>query len=321
MLHIHQQQKATFFVSITLLCLIITSSIRLNAQLTEKNYKIFDVRANKEVTLQDIADDMETHDVLFFGEEHNDSVTHFLEFKMLEILYQTYNDKVSLSMEMFERDVQPIMNEYLTGTIREKNFIKDARAWKNYRDYKPMVEFAKKNQLDVICANAAGRYTNLVGRKGQEALMMLPYESSKNFAPVPFDTASGAYYDKLTALTSHEVVNTKDTSTNKVAMPPSMEGFNMILSQSLWDATMAFSIAHYLKENRKSKVLQINGRFHSDEGFAVVTQLKKYRPKTSMLIISSTTDDSFPNIDWSQYKDQGDYIIITDPSVPRSYAD
>jgi uncharacterized iron-regulated protein len=84
---------------------------------------------------------------------------------------------------------------------------------------------------------------------------------------------------------------------------------------------MAFSIAHYLKENRKSKVLQINGRFHSDEGFAVVTQLKKYRPKTSMLIISSTTDDSFPNIDWSQYKDQGDYIIITDPSVPKSYTD
>ena len=138
---------------------------------------------------------------------------------------------------------------------------------------------------------------------------------------MPFDTASGAYYDKLTALTSHEVVKTKDTSTNKVAMPPSMEGFNMILSQSLWDATMAFSIAHYLKENRKSKVLQINGRFHSDEGFAVVTQLKKYRPKTSMLIISSTTDDSFPNIDWSQYKDQGDYIIITDPSVPKSYTD
>jgi hypothetical protein len=213
------------------------------------------------------------------------------------------------------------MDEYLRGDIREKNFLKDARVWNNYKDYKPMVEFAKKNQLDVVCANAAGRYTNLVGRKGQEALMALSAESYDNFAPLPYDTASGDYYEKLTGLTSHTAAPSKDTASKKTAPIMAMGNFNMILSQSLWDATMGYSIAEYLKHHRGMKVMQVNGRFHSDEKFAVVTQLKNYRPRTKVLVISSGTDEAFPAIDWNEHKHLGDYIIITDPAVPKTYKD
>jgi uncharacterized iron-regulated protein len=219
-------------------------------------------------------------------------------------------------MEMFERDVQPIMNEYLTSEIKEKSFKKDARAWSNYRDYRPMVENCKKNKLDVICANAAGRYSNLAGRKGQKALMALPEESKKYFAPLPYDTASGKYYDKLMGL-SHDPADTS----KKAAPVMGMGGFSLIMAQSLWDATMAYSISEYLKSNKTKKVFQVNGRFHSDEGFAAVTQLKKYSPKTKILIISSASDDSFPNIDWNKHKQLGDYIIITDPQIPKTYKD
>ena len=104
-------------------------------------------------------------------------------------------------------------------------------------------------------------------------------------------------------------------------MPPmaSMGGFNLIVAQSLWDATMAYSISNYLKKNKGKKVFQVNGRFHSDEGFAIVSQLKKYSPKIKSLVISTGEDDSFPNIDWNKHKHLGDYMIITDPSVPKTY--
>ncbi len=284
------------------------------SQITEKHYKIFSTKANKEIKLDDIANDMANYNVLFFGEEHNDSVTHYLEHKMFELLFQKFSSNTTLSLEMFDRDVQTTMNEYLKGDIRERNFLKDARVWNNYRDYKPMVEFAKKNNLDIVCANAAGRYTNLVGRKGQEALMALTEESKENFAPLPYDTASGKYYEKLMALTSHS----SSTDTSKKTMP-AMGAFNLILSQSLWDATMAYSIAEYWKHHKQNKIMHVNGRFHSDEGFAVVTQLKKYKSKIKSLIISTGTDASFPNIEWSKFTHLGDYIIITDPSVPKTY--
>ena len=195
--------------TLTLLSLFVFAVSFAFAQLSEKNFRIYSVKAAKEISINDIADDMKNADVLFFGEEHNDSVTHYLENKMFETLYAKYSKSVALSMEMFDRDVQPVMNEYLTGLIREKNFNKDARVWSNYRDYKPMVEFAKTNKLDVICANAAGRYSNLAGRKGQKALMELPDESKKFFAPLPYDTATGPYYDKLMGLSKHDPVSNK----------------------------------------------------------------------------------------------------------------
>ena len=67
--------------------------------------------------------------------------------------------------------------------------------------------------------------------------------------------------------------------------------------------------------------MQVNGRFHSDEGFAVVTQLHNYRPKVKTLVVSSGSDEAFPNIKWDNYKKDGDYIIITDPKVPKTYKD
>ncbi len=289
-------------------------------QVTEKNYKVYSVKLNKEVPLVTIIDDMKNYDVLFYGEEHNDSVTHFLEKTIFEMLYKSYSTSATLSLEMFDRDVQVVMNEYLKFGIREKNFNKDARVWSNYRDYKPMVEFAKNNKLDVVCANAPSRYTNLVGRKGQKALMELTEESKKFFAPLPYDTATGKYYDKLMGLSNHNPTSKTDTVAKK-SMPMNMGSYNLIMGQSLWDATMAFSVFEYLNKNVNKKVMQVNGRFHSDEGFAAVAQLKRFNPKIKSLIISSGSDDAYPNIDWSKHKDQGDYIIITDPAVPKTYKD
>lgn len=300
---------------------LIATSIQSFTQVSENNYKIFSVKLDKEITLNEIAEDMKNADVLFFGEEHNDSVAHYLEIKILETLHGKFGNNTALSMEMFDRDVQTVMNEYLAGSIREKHLVKDGRAWSNYSDYRPMVEFAKTNKMNVICANAAGRYSNLAGRKGQKALMELSENSKKYFAPLPYDTASGGYYDKLIALTSHDIPTpvSTDTSVKTIPQPNPMGGFNLIMAQSLWDATMAYSISQYLKKNKGKKVMQVNGRFHSDEGFAVVTQLKKYSPKIKSLVISTGSDESFPKIDWNQYKNLGDYIIITDPLVPRTY--
>lgn len=285
--------------------LILTASFAFG-QLTEDNYKIYSVNTGAEVSLSDIADDMANYDVLFFGEEHNDSVAHYLQIKLLEALYDKYSNEVTLSLEMFDRDVQLIMNEYLLGHIQENHFKKDARAWKNYADYKPMVEFSKEKKLDVICANSPTRYTNIASRNGQNALMNLPEESKRHFAPLPFDTASGKYHEKLSEVFSNSVSHMPD-------------GFNFILGQSLWDATMAYSISEYIQLNYNKKIFHVNGRFHSDEGFAVVTQLKNYRPGTRSLIISCAPDSTFPNINWKDYEHLGDYVIITDPDVPKTY--
>ena len=181
---------------LVLICLFIP--IMGLAQDMSKHYKVYDVKKQKTINLDDIISDLANANVLFFGEEHNDSIGHYLEAALFKKMAIAYPGKAALTMEMFHTDIQPVINEYLSGLISEKNFIKEARAWNNYKDYKPMLEEAKLKKLDVIGGNAAARYSNAVTRSGLEILSNLPADSKKFIAPLPIDTATGRYLDKFT---------------------------------------------------------------------------------------------------------------------------
>lgn len=280
----------------------------------ESHYKIYSKAQHKEVSLEELIKATEGYQVIFFGENHDDSIGHYLEKTIFEKIINLYPQRAALSMEMFERDVQGVMNEYLAGFIQEKHLIKEGRAWSNYRDYKPMVELAKKAGAPVICANTPNRYVNLAGRKGQEILQTLPKTSLKYLPPLPYDTAQGDYLQKL-----REIFGLLGHDTGAKSSPMAMMKFQFIQSQCLWDAGMGYSISEHLKKNKNAVVFQVNGRFHSDEGFAAVQQVKKYAPKVRSMVISSGYEDDFANPDWTKYEKLGDFVILTDPNVPRTY--
>jgi uncharacterized iron-regulated protein len=282
--------------SLCLLCLPLLS--------TAQSYKIYSTARQKQVSLDDIVNDMAKADVLFYGEEHNDSVGHTLELALWQLVSERYKDKAALSLEMFETDTQPIVNEYLNNLIREKNFVAEARAWPNYTDYRPLVELAKGKHLPVIAANAPARYTNRVTRLGLNSLQQLDTFGKSWLPPLPVDTASGAYYQKfIQVMGGHG----------------SMGGMQIYQSQNLWDATMAWSVAKYLQAHPGSKILQINGAFHSEDKLGAAGQLKKYAPAARLLNIATYAVDDFNNINWSQYSTQNDYIIVTDGRLNKSY--
>ncbi|NBC00313.1 MAG: hypothetical protein GVY15_05575, partial [Bacteroidetes bacterium] len=111
------------------------------------------------VTLDELAAAADTVQVVFFGEQHNDPVAHALQdslFRQLHARADTATARpVALSLEMFDRDVQYILNEYLAGHINEENFLQSVRPWSNYAsDYRPLVEFARMRDLSVLAANA-----------------------------------------------------------------------------------------------------------------------------------------------------------------------
>lgn len=287
------------------LWLVICLAIPLisTAQEISTHYKIYDVKKQKMITVDDIVNDFAKANVLFFGEEHNDSIGHYLEATLFKKIAMAYPGKAALTMEMFHTDVQSVINEYLADVISEKNFVKEARAWNNYKDYRPMVEEAKLNKLAVIGGNGATRYSNAVTRGGLDVLNNLPASSKQFIAPLPIDTATGRYLDKFTeTLGGH-----------------SMGGMKVYQTQNFWDATMAWSIAKYAKANKDAKIFQVNGRFHSDEKLGTLEKLKGYAPKLKILNISSFSADDFDHPDWNKYKALGDYVIVTDPSLNRTF--
>ena len=268
------------------------------------HYKIYSTSQQKIITIDDLVNNMAKADVLFFGEEHNDSTGHRLEYLVFKKLADKYPGKVALSMEMFESDCQNVLNEYLDGFIREKNFITEARAWPNYKDYRPLIELAKDSHIPVIAANAPARYTNMANRLGLNSLLQLNATGKSYLPPLPIDTATGAYYYKFIQIMGGH---------------SSMGGMQIYQAQNLWDATMAWSVARFYKAHTSYKILQVNGGFHSEGKLGAAAQLKKYAPKINELNIAAYADDSFDNPDWSKFVNNGDYIILTDPKLPKTF--
>jgi uncharacterized iron-regulated protein len=283
-----------------LLCWLLWLPLLSTAQ---TNYKVYNTALQKLVTLDDIVNDMAKADVLFYGEEHNDSVGHTIELALLTKLAAKYPGNTALSLEMFETDTQPVLNEYLNGLIREKNLISDARAWPNYNDYRPLVELAKASKLPVIAANAPGRYTNRVTRLGLKSLEQLDATAKAWLPPLPIDTAVGPYYNKfMETMGGHA----------------GMGGMQIYQSQNLWDATMAWSIAKHLKAHSRSKLMQINGGFHSEDQLGAAAQLKKYAPSARILNVAAYSSEQFDQIDWSNYAKTNTYIIVTNARLVKS---
>jgi uncharacterized iron-regulated protein len=276
-------------------------------QINETNYRIFDAKGNPS-DWSKIFEEIAKNDVIFLGELHDDAIAHKIQFEIFKTSVERYaaDRKIALSLEMFERDVQIVINEYLKDLISENHFLLSSRPWGNYKtDYRPLVELAKEKKLPVIAANAPRRYVNMVSRKGRASLDLLSPEAKKWLAPLPYNQSSDAYAKKFIALMG--------------GSPESKMGLNNILdSQTLWDATMAFSISEFLKVNKKPLVIHLNGSFHSESGLGTPEHLLKYAPKTRFLIITIRYENDYKNFDKSKHENLGDFVILTDSKAPKS---
>ena len=137
-------------------------------------------------------------EVIFVGEQHDDPVAHLLEKEILAAVHRRTGD-AALSLEMFETDVQPVLDGYLAGRYRESHFLSASRPWPAYAtDYRPMVEYAKEHGLRVIAANAPRRMVNLVTREGADVLLNLPESELRWLPPFPYHIPEeGRYVEKL----------------------------------------------------------------------------------------------------------------------------
>ena len=286
---------------------LISSLVLLTAAAQDSmsdHYKIYDTRTQQIITIDKIVTDLASADVLFFGEEHNDSAGHYLESKIFRALHAQYANQLALSLEMFETDNQLVLNEYLQGKIDESRFSSNVRLWSNYRDYRPMIEYAKQNQLSVIAANPPRRYVNMVSRRGMKSLDSLSKEAKQLLPPLPYDTLGNPYREKFLSL---------------MKGAPESASKNIYYSQSLWDAGMAYSMYAFLKKNKGMKIFHCVGKFHSDEKLGTAAQLQSYNKRLKILNISCFSDKSFANPDWQQFSNLGDYIILTNPDLKRTY--
>jgi uncharacterized iron-regulated protein len=221
--------------------------------------------------MEDSFDILMDYSVIFIGEEHESRVCHHAELTILKGLAERDSNLV-LALEMFERDVQNILDAYLIGKISEKKFLKQARPWPNYlEDYRPLVEFAKKKGMPVIAANIPRRAAAAVAMANKVSPDVMGED--RRYLPKTLHLKSKEYYKRF-ASSMEEMPHFTPMKDMKVD--------GLYKAQVLKDAVMAASVEPFLDR----RTLFCCGHFHSDYHLGIPYQLQKNHPKLKIAVIA-----------------------------------
>lgn len=247
-------------------------------------------------TVDDVADDLASADVVALGELHGTPAVHETHLALVAALHRRRGEIV-IAMEMFERDVQTVLLQYLSGMVDEARFLAEARPWPDYeRDYRPVVEYARANGLVVLAANAPRALATRVARQGLAAVAGERDVARETTAP------EDDYWDAFVAEMKEHPGVTEAMMRNFYA------------AQCLKDDTMAESITDHLAARRaagaRPLVVLICGKMHSDHGRGVVARVRSRMPDLTVRVVSAETVDDVAAGVYASPRAVADYVVV-----------
>ncbi|MCK9449178.1 MAG: ChaN family lipoprotein [Bacteroidales bacterium] len=247
--------------------------LSLGAYRTDKPAYLLFNQKGKKISYKRMLKQASKADVVFFGELHNNPISHWLQLELTNDLYQLTEGRVIQGAEMFEADNQHALTAYLEGEMDADSLKKAARLWPNYKtDIEPLVHLARDHQIPFIATNIPRRYASMVFRNGFTALDSLPDEEKNWIAPLPiaYDADLPAYQQMLKMMDGSVHMQTPE---------------NFPKAQAIKDATMAW----FIHKNRLNGTIFIhyNGAYHSDNFEGIVWYLKQLESDIKILTIST----------------------------------
>lgn len=243
---------------------------------------------------------LESSNIILFGETHDNPIDHWLELVTVEYLKK--KSSIALGAEMFEADQQGLINDYLTEKITQEELDSTTHLWLNYKtDYKPLLDFAKKNHLQFCATNVPRKYASFVYKNGLEALYKDINKDEEAFiAPLPIEyNPELPGYKAMLKMEGHHT-NAKFPQ-----------------AQALKDATMAYFI-YKQYSNNNNQFIHFNGDYHSKDYEGIYWYLRQKDKNVKITTISSVEQENVNQLK-KEYIGRADYIIVTDKEMTKTY--
>jgi uncharacterized iron-regulated protein len=267
------------------------------------------------MTVAQAADVLKNFDVIFLGEEHRHPGNHIAQMALFRAV-QERSPNISLSMEQFERDVQGVLDDFMTGKIGEQPMRTNARAWDNYPvSYRPLVEYAKAKNLPVIAAEAPGSVIRCVGEKGPEFLATMKPEQ-RGWAAAQLNMGEGAYKEKYMRFAAGDGSHGEGGDKEKAAAA----ALRSFAAQVTRDDTMAESIYLHLQKNAGRKVVHLNGAFHSESFLGTAERLQMRDPKLKIAVVNPIQIKAGGKVEVSAEEAKTGTFVLLIGQTPKSYA-
>ncbi|MGD8665376.1 MAG: ChaN family lipoprotein [Desulfobacterales bacterium] len=210
-------------------------------------------QSGKEVTFDQMMQDLNRHQIIFVGENHSSVSHHSIQLQIIRAAFRNNHDLV-VGMEMFDRSYQEVLDLWTAGVLDEEEFLRKTHWYANWRYdfslYRDILVFIKQNKIKLVALNLPFHIPGRVRVGGIDNLSI----SDKKYLPKEIDTNNSAHRNYVKTIFDQ----------HNFSSQVKFEDFYM--AQCVWDEIMAESIARDLGSK---KIIALMGNGHIQYKYGV----------------------------------------------------
>ena len=246
-----------------------------------------DARTGEDVSRAKLFADLIQRPIVLLGETHDNPEHHHWQLHTLAALHSR-SVKLVIGFEMFPRNMQSVLNQWVNGDLTAKAFLK-AVNWRKVWGfdpalYMPLFNFARMHRIPMVALNVDRGLVSRVSAEGWNAVPEDEREGLSDPAPASpsYQRILAEVYRNKRALNTHgkehggpataqiRTANGDETISNIMRQP----GFKrFVAAQLTWDRAMAEGLSAAKREHSGAVIVGVMGSGHLSNFHGVPHQL------------------------------------------------
>lgn len=227
--------------------------------------------------------------VVYIGETHDRFAHHLNQLEIIRRLREIHPN-LAIGMEYFQQPFQQYLDDYISGSINEKELLKATEyytRWRfDYRLYRPILSYARENKIPIIALNVPREISAKVGESGLGSLS----EQERAHTPSEIDRSDIDYRLRLKKIFEKH---------------PALNFDHFYEAQLLWDEGMAERAATYLRENPEHRLVVLAGSGHLAYGSGIPNRVMRRIEHESAIVLNGIDSGINPQV--------ADFLLLPEP--------
>jgi aminopeptidase N len=262
------------------------------------NEPVLGIQPQRTLKLDDIIRNISNKKIIYIGETHTNYEEHKVQLAVIMNLSEK-GGKFAIGMEMFQKPFQKVVDDYISGNITEREFLKKTQYFKrwgyDYNLYREIIEFAKEKKIPIVALNQRSEIIDNVSKGGLDALT----DEQKKQLPADMDMSDEDYKRSLKQIFDQHADQ---------GFGQGFGDFNYFYqSQIIWDETMAHSIYEFLNQKPDYNIVVLAGSGHIMYGSGIPKRAYRLNAKDYVTLVQNPE-----SIDG----DVGDFVLFPKPVSP-----
>jgi uncharacterized iron-regulated protein len=211
---------------------------------------IYKVSTRKYQSVEDAVHDMNSSQMIFVGEHHDNPHHHMNQLQLIQELHEVAESPIAIGLEMFETGDQEVLDMWVAGELEPAEFIKAYyRSWRlPWPLYRNIFLYAREHEIPLIGLNISNQVVKKVAQQGYSSLTN---EDLEQLPPGVTCNVSRKYEKFIEKVYSwHGSKKEKSFA-------------NFCEAQVLWDTIMAVNLLKFHEINPGLKLVVLAGGGHS----------------------------------------------------------